>query len=121
MREQLAADARASEARAAQELIDGFVAEANRRGLAPVELRAQLFGGGLARTGVRGWYLKNNESVAIGTDGGYYILAVPGGLRERLFGTTVAPSPPPLVVSRGGRDGESGDLTDFLARRLAAG
>ena len=31
------------------------------------------------------------------------------------------PSPPPLIVGKGGRDGETGDLAEFLARRLAQG
>jgi hypothetical protein len=31
------------------------------------------------------------------------------------------PSPPPLVVGRGGKDGESDDLINFLNRRLEAG
>ena len=43
---------------------------------------------------------------------------MPGGLRERLTGVTLQPSPPPLVVGRGGRDGESGPLQDYLERRL---
>jgi hypothetical protein len=29
-------------------------------------------------------------------------------------------TPPPLVVGRGGRDGETGDLTEFLDRVLAS-
>ena len=38
------------------------------------------------KTDKSGWYLRKNESLAIGEDGGYYILTVPGGLRERLPG-----------------------------------
>ncbi len=59
--------------------------------------------------------------MAIGEDGGYYILVVPGGLGERLRGVKLTPTPPPLIVGQGGRDGETGPLTDFLERRLAQG
>jgi len=34
---------------------------------------------------------------------------------------TIAPSPPPLAVGRGARDGESMSLKELLDRRLAAG
>ena len=40
---------------------------------------------------------------------------------ERIRGVKIFPSPPPLIVGLGGRDGETGDLADFLARRLAQG
>ena len=46
---------------------------------------------------------------------------MPGGLKERLRGVQLRPSPPPLIVGKGGRDGETGDLAEFLARRLAQG
>ncbi len=73
------------------------------------------------KTDKTGWYLRKNESVAVGTDGGYYILTVPGGLKERLRGVKLQPSPPPLIVGKGGRDGETGDLSEFLQRRLEQG
>jgi hypothetical protein len=38
---------------------------------------------------------------------------------ERLRGVKLAAAPPPLVVGRGGRDGETGDLVEFLDRVLA--
>jgi hypothetical protein len=31
-----------------------------------------------------------------------------------------SPSPPTLVIGRGGRDGETGDLSDFLERAFTA-
>jgi hypothetical protein len=68
-----------------------------------------------------GWYIRKNESIAIGEDGGYYVLTVPGGLRERFTGVKLTPSAPPLVIGRGGKDGESGDIADFLRWRLEAG
>lgn len=108
------------EARQAQVLIDQFIAQAHQLGIAPEPLRVQLSGGGTARTDRKGWYIKVNQSVAIGSDGGYYILTVLGGLRERITGVRLTPTLPALQVSRGGRDGETGDLADFLTRRLRA-
>lgn len=118
-RAELARDAAGREAAAAQVLIDEFVSRATQLGIAPEPLRMQLSGGGTARTDKSGWYLKANRTVAIGADGNYYILTMPGGLRERLFGVQLTNSQPVLQVSRGGRDGETGDLAEFLARRLA--
>ncbi len=109
------------ESRKAQLLIDEFVAEAGRRGIAPHPLRATTYDGHPVKTDKTGWYLRRNESLAIGADGAYYILTVPGGLRERWTGVKLSPAPPPLTVGKGGRDGESGDLGDFLQRRLDAG
>ena len=120
-RAELAAAREQSESRAAQELIDGFVAEARARGIAPEPLRATLFDGHAVRTDTTGWYLRKNKSVAVGDDGAYYVLTVPGGLRERLTGVKLRPTAPPLEVGRGGRDGETGPLADFLRWRLDAG
>jgi hypothetical protein len=118
-RAELAAARDQAESREAQVLIDGFVAEARARGLAPEPLRATLYDGHAVRTDKTGWYLRKNKSVAIGDDGAYYVLTVPGGLRERLSGVKLQPTPPPLEVGRGGRDGETGDLAEFLRKRLA--
>ena len=120
-REDLANAAADREAREAQELIDEFIAQAERAGIKPEPLRMHLSGGGTARTDKFGWYIKVNQTVAIGSDGGYYILTMPGGLKERLSGVALVASQPSLQVSRGGRDGESGDLSDFLTRRLRHG
>ena len=118
---ELSEQASRAEAERAQVLIDDFVAEATRRGIAPEPLRATLMGGGQARTDKQGWYLRRNHSIAIGTDGGYYVLTVPGGTMARFTGVRLQPTPPPLQVGRGGRDGETGDLREFLAWRLGAG
>lgn len=110
------------ESAAAQQLIDDFVRTATERGYRPEPLRAQLMSGPSVRTDQEGWYLRQNRSLAIGTDGGYYVLTVPGGLTARWRGVRLQPTPPPLQVGRGGRDGESGDLAEFLEltlRRLA--
>lgn len=111
------AQARA-ESGAAQKLIDAFVVQAREKGLPSVELRATLMDGTPVRTDKTGWYLRVNHSIAVGEDGGYYVLTVPGGWRQRLFGAKLTPSPPPIFIGRGGRDGETGDLSFFLARAL---
>lgn len=120
-RAELAAGDRRAEAARAQRLIDDFVRAAQEAGIQPVPLRARLFSGASVKTDMHGWYLRRNKSIAIGTDAGYYYLIVAGGLVERFRGVRLAASPPPLVVGRGGRDGETGDLSGFLQRRLAEG
>ena len=119
-RAELAANAARGESKQAQVLIDRFVAEARERGMAPEPLRATLYTGQSVKTDKMGWYLRNNKNLAIGEDGSYYVLTVPGGFRERLTGVKLKPSPPPLVVGKGARDGESGDLAEFLRWRLDA-
>jgi hypothetical protein len=120
-RAELAAAQARGESREAQKLIDEFVAAAKAKGIPPHPLRAALYGGQSLKTDKLGWYIRKNQSIAIGEDGSYYVLTVPGGLRERFTGVKLRPSPPPLVIGRGGRDGESGDLADFLKWRLEAG
>jgi hypothetical protein len=120
-RAELAAGAERGESKRAQVLIDRFVADAKANGIQPEPLRATLYTGQSVKTDKTGWYLRKNKSLAIGEDGSYYVLTVPGGLRERLTGVKLKPSPPPLVVGKGGRDGEAGDLADFLRWRLDAG
>ena len=109
-RAELAAAQERGESRQAQKLIDEFVAAAKAKGIAPGPLRATLYTGQSVKTDKVGWYLRKNQSLAIGEDGSYYVLTVPGGLRERLSGVKLKPTPPPLIVGKGGRDGESGDL-----------
>ncbi|MGJ7441062.1 hypothetical protein [Aquipuribacter sp. MA13-6] len=110
----------AKETAQAQALVDAFVVEARRRGVAPTPLLApgRREGGRRYRTGLTGWYLSRDDRVAVDTEGRYYVLRAQGGLRERLTGATVQPSDPPLVVGRGARDGESIDLQRLLQRRL---
>ncbi|WP_432574209.1 hypothetical protein [Kineococcus sp. SYSU DK005] len=110
--------ARTAEAERARALLGAFVAEVRRRGVAPVPLRARV-GGGRARTGAHGWYLRRDESLAVAVDGAFHVLTVPGGLRERLLGVRLVASDPPLQVGRGARDGESVELAELLRRRLA--
>ncbi|MFT8395330.1 hypothetical protein [Propionibacterium sp.] len=106
------------EAAEAQKLIDEFVASARRAGLDAVPLVAQLISGGTAKTDRTGWYIKRSHTIAVGEDGGYYLLTAPGGLRARWRGVHLEPSQPGLQVGRGGRDGETGDLAEFLQRTL---
>jgi hypothetical protein len=120
-RAELAAAQERAESQQAQKLIDEFVAAAKAKGIAPHPLRATLYSGQSVKTDKLGWYLRKNQSLAIGEDGSYYVLTVPGGLRERISGVKLQAKPPPLIVGKGGRDGESGDLSDFLKWRLEAG
>ena len=117
-RAHLEAAAVRAEAAQAQVLIDSFLTEAKAKGIAPVPLRATLYSGQSVKTDKRGWYLRNNQSLAIGDDGAYYILTVPGGLKERIRGVQLKPSLPPLYVGKGGKDGDTGDLREYLDRIL---
>jgi hypothetical protein len=113
---------RAAEAEKAAVLLADFVRRATERGLAPTVLSAQSFNGRATfRTKLRGWYLKANKSVAVGTDGKFYTLTVPSSLRARFTGAHVEPSMPRLLIGAGGRDGETMPLAQLLERRLEAG
>ncbi|MGV8846804.1 hypothetical protein [Tessaracoccus sp.] len=128
-REERAADARRRvelgeqaarrEAVAAQILIDEFVRTAKAEGPSPVPLKATTLDGHTVKTDKTGWYLRQNKSIAIDTEGGYHSLVVPGGLRERFRGVTLAGDQPSLSVGKGGRDGETGTLKEFLGWVLA--
>ncbi|HEY8719817.1 hypothetical protein [Pengzhenrongella sp.] len=108
-----------AQSRQARELIAQFVREATARQLPTTALMARSHNGRTRyRTALRGWYLRRNESVAVGTDGEFYILSVPSSLGARLHGATPVPSDPPLILGKGGRDGESIDLADALAHVL---
>lgn len=103
-----------NEAARAKVLIDDFLAKAKEQGLEPRPLKATTMDGHVVKTDKVGWYLRTNHSLAIDTDGNYYSLTVPGGFMARLKGVKLEPSLAPLVVGRGGRDGETGDLREFL-------
>jgi len=103
----------------AQVLVDGFVAQATQAGLATEELTARPWSGrGRYRTGVVGWYLRRDRSVGVGLDGGYYVLVVAPRRFGRWTTVPVNPSPPPLQVGQGARDGESVALDVLLEMRL---
>ncbi|SEJ22725.1 hypothetical protein SAMN05421637_1232 [Demequina mangrovi] len=113
---------RQAESRAASALIQAFVSDAVAAGLAPETLTARTYDGrSRVRTSVTGWYLKRDRSVGVGTDGSFYVLSTPGGLRERLRGAHLSPADPPLELGRGARDGESLPLDEALRKRLAGG
>lgn len=109
---QLAAQEAAESVRA-QGFLNRFVEAAVARGLAPEPLRV-TDGVRVARTPLVGWYLKADRSAAVDRDGHFYILTAPVGFRERLRGVQPRSSPPPLILGRGGRDGEQIDLVDAL-------
>jgi hypothetical protein len=110
---------REAEAADARRLITAFVATARERGIAPEQLVARSYSNGATySTKLRGWYIRSDRTLAVGDDGQYYVLTVPGGWRTRLTGASVAPSQPPLVVGVGARDGESRALADLLRDRL---
>ncbi|WP_258723885.1 hypothetical protein [Cellulomonas sp. NS3] len=110
---------RLAESTRARALLAEFVETARARGVVPVPLRAHSYDGRHRyRTPHTGWYLRRDEKVAVGTDGEYYVLGVPTSLRAQLRGTTLTPQDPPLVIGAGGKDGESLDLPDALARAL---
>jgi hypothetical protein len=103
----------------AQVLIDRFVAQAVQAGLATEELTARPWSGrGRYRTGVVGWYLRRDRSVGVGTDGRFYSLVVPPVRFGRWRTVGVPPTPPPLQVGKGARDGESVALDALLQERL---
>ncbi|MFY1701419.1 hypothetical protein ACN28G_06735 [Micromonospora sp. WMMA1923] len=113
---------RAAEQAQAARLVADFAAEAVRRGLRPTRLTARSYDGRARyRTRLTGWYVDQARTRAVDTDGRFHLLMVPGGLRARLFGADPQPDPAPLVIGRGGRDGESIELRVALQRRLAAG
>lgn len=88
-------------------------------GIEPIPLQARPFTGtGTIRTSLTGWYLKHDRTLAVDEEGRFYVLRVPGGLLSRLKGATPEPSPAPLVVGRGARDGETFEIKELLQMRL---
>lgn len=103
----------------AQVLVDRFVAQAAQAGLPTEELTSRPWsGGGRYRTGVHGWYLRRDRSVGVAQDGGFYVLVVAPERFGRWRTVPLDPSPPPLQVGKGGRDGESVALDTLLELRL---
>ena len=110
----------AAESRKARALIADFVEQARARGVPPERLRARSYDRRARyRTSTHGWYLRQNQSAAVGTDGEFYLLTVPRSVRSRFTGAHLVPSEPPLILGKGARDGESIDLVDAL--RIALG
>ncbi len=117
-RQELADAVLRNESIAAQVLVEEFVATAAARGLQPEPLRALLMDGTRVRSDQVGWYINKGQTLAIAPDGRFFKLLTTGGRFARFTGVKLSPSLPPMVVGRGGRDGETGDLKDFLDRTL---
>jgi hypothetical protein len=103
-------------------MLAAMVEKALTDGPEPEPLRARTYDGRTRyRTQLTGWYLRQDETVAVGTDGEFYVLSAPKSLAARFSGVHVAPQDPPLVIGAGGKDGESIDLDVAIARVLARG
>ena len=116
---ELLANRQRAESAQAQEQINAFLRRALKFGPAPEPLSARSYDGRVRyKTPLTGWYLRRDETVAIDTDGKFYVLTTPPSLAARFRGVVPEPSPPPLVIGAGGKDGESLDMSQALARVL---
>ncbi|MGO1858907.1 hypothetical protein [Ancrocorticia populi] len=115
--EQLEAS-KAAQSAEAQRMLDRFVVAAREANLATEALVVKGYEKGTAKTPYRGWYLKNDRSVAVDPEGNFYLLKAFLSVRDRLRGISPQPSDPPLVLGYGGRDGEVIDLADALDKLL---
>ena len=110
---------REQESAKAQVLVDRFVERAVDAGLPTEELMARPWSGrGSYRTGVTGWYVRTNHSIGVSREGGFYVLNVAPVRFGRWRTVRIEPSPPPLIVGEGARDGESIPLAELLELRL---
>ena len=104
-----------AETRQARAMIAAFLTTARERGLVPGPIHARSYDGrSRYRTHLRGWYLRRNETVAITEDGAFHLLSVAPSIAATLRGARPEPSDPPIILGKGGRDGESIDLVDAL-------
>lgn len=115
---EMATAAANAEAAAAQPQLDAFVAEAEARGLVPEPLQATLLTGRRVKTALVGWYINAARTIAVGPGGEFYNLVTAGSPLAWFTGVTIEPARPVTEIGRGGRDGETGPLADFLARAL---
>jgi hypothetical protein len=110
---------REQESAKAQALVDRFVARAVEARVPTEKLTARPWSGrGRYPTGLVGWYLRNDHSIGVGEDGSYYVLSVPPRPFGRWRTVHLDPTPPPLQVGEGGRDGDSIALAALLDLRL---
>lgn len=111
---------RAAETAEARRLIAGFVRQMTDRRVPPVRLRARVPDRRTTyRTGLTGWYLRRDGSLAVSTDGDFYRLETARSLRSRLTGVRLSPADPPLRIGVGARDGESMPLARLLDQAVA--
>src|SRR5688500_9779243 len=97
----------AADSERAAAMLAEFARTAQARGLPTVALVARSHDGRHRyRTGLRGWYLRPDEGIAVAEDANFYVLAVRGSLRALVTGVTLGPEAPRLVLGAGGRDGE---------------
>jgi hypothetical protein len=98
-------------------MLDAFTAAALKAGVETTNL--QVTGGRRrASSDIEGWYVRNDHSMGVGTDGKLYVLTAPLSLMDVIRGVQLTPIEPPLVLGHGGRDGDSIDLADALERVL---
>lgn len=104
----------------AEALLASFLPVVTTRGPKPVDLIVQGYGGqGTARSKLRGWYLRNNRTCALGTDGKFYVLIAPlNRFHPSWLKVDVQPTRPPLIIGEGGKDGDTIDLAEALERIL---
>jgi hypothetical protein len=113
---------RAAQTEQARRLVADFVRQAREQSIRAEPLVARPYSGrGTYRTGLTGWYLRADRTLAVGTDGEFYVLTVPASLRARFAGAHITPQEPPLDVGVGGKDGDSIALDSLLRKRLDAG
>ena len=113
---------RAAQTEQARRLVTDFVRQAREQSIRAEPLVARPYSGrGTYRTGLTGWYLRADRTLAVGTDGEFYVLTVPASLRARFAGAHIKPQEPPLDVGVGGKDGDSIALDSLLRKRLDAG
>lgn len=115
---EMEASAVRNEAAAAQVLLDEFVAAAQAEGLSPEPLMAMLLQGKRVKSNRVGWYLNRARTVAVTPEGHFLQLLTTGSKLARFTGVTLEPSLPGLEIGKGGKDGETGPLKDFLERTL---
>jgi len=109
-----------AEHRRAELQLEAFLPVVKAHGPAPVDLVVQGYGGvGTAPTNLRGWYLRNNRTCALGTDGRFYVLIAPlNRFHPPFIKVKVPPSRPPMIIGEGGKDGDTIELAEALERIL---
>lgn len=102
----------------ARAILAEFVAVARER-LPTERLVVKGYGGrGSARSDVEGWYLRIDKTIGLGIDGSFYVLTAPLGVLDRVRGVQLIPTPPPLIIGAGGKDGDTIELLAALERLL---